>query len=275
MDREQLEANRRNWNERAARHARGRFYDLDGFVARGTPWLHPSEQEELGPVAGKSVVQLQCHLGLELLSWLRLGAARGIGLDFAETAVEHARALAERCGLQARAEFVVADVYDAPAALAAHAPFDVVYVSLGALAWLPDVARWARVCAALLTRGGVLYLREVHPMLGAVTESAGALHVTMPYFETRDPLRSDDETTYGALDERMQNTTCFQWGHGIGEIVGALLAAGFELELLHEHRDVEFHALPSMTRGADGLYRLPEAQRDLLPLSLSLRARKR
>jgi SAM-dependent methyltransferase len=275
MDHEHREANRRNWNERAELHARGRFYDLDGFVAGLTQWLHSSETAELGPVAGKSVVQLQCHLGLDLLSWLRRGATRGVGLDFSENAVAHARRLAQRCGLDARAQFVVADVYDAPAALAAHAPFDVVYVSLGALPWIPVVVRWARVCAALLPPGGLLYLREVHPMLFTLEGGEGDLRVALPYFETREPLREDDATTYGAPDQRMQHTTTFEWNHGVAEIVNAVLGAGFALELLNEHRDVEYQALPSMTRGEDGLYRLPAAQRDLVPLALSLRARKR
>ena len=138
MDSEQRETNRRNWDERAELHARGKFYDLDGFVAQSArPWLHPSEPVELGSVQGKSLVQLQCHLGLDLLSWLRLGAARGVGLDFSPNAVEHARALAQRCGLDARAQFVVSDVHDAPSAIAAHAPFDIVYVSMGALPWIP------------------------------------------------------------------------------------------------------------------------------------------
>src|SRR5689334_9169046 len=170
MDPTQRETNRRNWDERAALHARGSFYDFDGFVADGSRWLHPCEAVELGDVRGKSLVQLQCHMGQDLLSWLRLGAARGVGLDFSAPAIEHARQLAARCGLSERARFVLSDVYDAPQALAGAGPFDIVYVSVGALCWLPDVKRWAEVCAALLPPGGVLYVHESHPMLFALGE---------------------------------------------------------------------------------------------------------
>src|SRR5687767_4308557 len=135
--REELEANRRNWDERARVHARSSFYDVEGFVSgRRQLWLHPGEPDMLGSVAGKSLCQLQCHLGLEALSWARLGASRVVGLDFSRDAVETARSLAERCGLAERATFVEADVHDAVQALAGHAPFDIVYVSVGAICWL-------------------------------------------------------------------------------------------------------------------------------------------
>ena len=115
-------------------------------------------------MAGKSLVQLQCHLGIETLAWARLGAMRVVGLDFSDTALAHARSLAERCGLADRARFVLADVHDAVRALDQHAPFDVVYVSVGALLWLPSVRRWAQIYD-LLCAEGALYVREVHPML--------------------------------------------------------------------------------------------------------------
>jgi hypothetical protein len=73
------------------------------------------------------------------------------------------------------------------AALAADAPFDVVYVSVGAINWLPSITRWASVVGGLLAPGGVLYMRETHPMLQAVGERDGQFVVDGPYFETPDP----------------------------------------------------------------------------------------
>jgi hypothetical protein len=46
------------------------------------------------------------------------------------------------------------------------------------------------------------------------------------------------------------------------------------IELLHEHRDPEWKAFPRMIRNEHGLYELPADQRDNLPLTFSLRARK-
>jgi SAM-dependent methyltransferase len=273
--RDELEANRRNWDERARVHARSEFYDVEGFVAgRRELWLHPGDVADLGSVTGKSLCQLQCHLGVETLSWARLGASRVVGLDFSRDAIETARSLAERCGLSDRATFVEADVHDAPTALAGHAPFDIVYVSVGAICWLPSIARWAEAVQALLAPGGVLYVREVHPMLSSMEEREGRYQLVRPYFEVREPVRWEDGTTYTEGDTRIESAVCFEWTHGLGEIVQALLARGLQLELLREHRDAEWPALPSLVRGEDGLWRLPETARDMLPLTFSLRARR-
>jgi SAM-dependent methyltransferase len=274
MNQEYLQANRAIWNERANLHAPTKFYDLDGFVAGRRTGLHPTEPLELGSVVGKSLVQLQCHLGIETLAWARLGAIRVVGLDFSDTALAHARSLAERCGLADRARFVLADVHDAARALGDHAPFDVVYVSVGALLWLPSVRRWAEICAALLSEGGVLYVREAHPMLLTVSEDSGQLIVKSHYFERAQPSRWNEDNDYADPDARPVNTAAYDWNRGLGEIVQALVDAGFTIELLHEHRDAEWKAFPHMIRNQHGLHELPADQRDNLPLTFSLRARK-
>ncbi|MHB1526895.1 MAG: class I SAM-dependent methyltransferase [Candidatus Dormibacteria bacterium] len=93
---------------------------------------------------------MQCHIGLDTRAWARVGA-RVTGLDFSPAAITAAGEIAERAGLSDRAEFVRADVYDATDALG-HATFEVVYVSLGALCWLPSVDRWAEQVGALVAR---------------------------------------------------------------------------------------------------------------------------
>jgi SAM-dependent methyltransferase len=276
MKAEHRAANRANWDERAVIHARTSFYDVDGFVA--TPsriWLHPGAPEELGDVHGKRLVHLQCHLGVETLSWGRLGARRVVGVDFSQPAILSARATAARLGLsEDRARFVVSDVHDAAAALADEPAFDVVFVSVGAICWLPSIARWADVATSLLAPGGVLYMREVHPMLATVLEREGHLVIEAPYFESAEPRRYDDASTYADPEARLSSATSYEWCHGLGETVQALLDRGLVLEVLREHRDAEWQALPSMTRGQDGLFRLPVGWQERLPLTFSVRARR-
>ena len=88
---------------------------------------------------------------------------RSWGLDFSHSAIEAARKLAAELGLTARARFVEADLYDAPAAVAEPASFDRVFVTWEAINWLPDIARWAHIVAHFLKPGGSLYLAECHP----------------------------------------------------------------------------------------------------------------
>ena len=55
--------------------------------------------------------------------------------------------------------FVRSDVDDAVEALGAER-FDLVYTGIGAIYWLPSIARWADVVVALLRPGGRLFMRE-------------------------------------------------------------------------------------------------------------------
>ena len=70
-----IEINLRNWNERAGIHARDTTgdYRLDRFRA-GEDVLHEIEAAELGPVRGKRVLHLQCHIGRDTLCLVRRGA---------------------------------------------------------------------------------------------------------------------------------------------------------------------------------------------------------
>ena len=94
-----FETNRSWWDERVAGHVASEFYDVEGFRAGGST-LRPFELEEVGDVAGKRLAHLQCHFGLDSLSWARAGASVA-GLDFSEPAVRAATELAEETGLDA------------------------------------------------------------------------------------------------------------------------------------------------------------------------------
>lgn len=59
---EYIEANRQRWDQLTLEHEYSDFYDLEGF-RQGKDNLRPIELAELGDVAGKSRLHLQCHLG--------------------------------------------------------------------------------------------------------------------------------------------------------------------------------------------------------------------
>ena len=131
--------NREHWEELAEVHPDTEFYDVESFLS-GESTLLPLEREELGPLIeeGTTLLHLQCHFGMDTLSWAREGA-EVVGVDFSGTAVETALELAVEADLDDRTEFVEADVYDLPGVL--DREFDVVFTSYGVLAWLPDIER--------------------------------------------------------------------------------------------------------------------------------------
>jgi SAM-dependent methyltransferase len=242
-------ANRANWDERVPIHVAGTFYDLPGFVA-GKSTLQDFERVEVGDVGGRTLLHLQCHIGLDTLSWARYGAIV-TGLDFSEPALNVAGDLAARIGVTT-ARFVAADVYDAVQALAGQT-FDIVYTGRGALCWLPDLTRWARTVATLVAPGGFLYLAEFHPFADVLAEDGRTLDGD--YFQPA-PIVVDAPGTYADPDAPMTASRTYEWRHGIGDVVSALIAAGLRPEFLHEHDH--------------GHFRLPSAGG--IPLVYSLRA---
>ena len=168
-------------------HVASGFYAVDRFV-EGEDHLHGFEPEELGDVSGKRIAHLQCHFGMDTLSLARRGALV-TGVDFSAPAVAEATALASRLGIEAR--FVEANVYDAVEALGDT--YDVVYTGKGALNWIPDLAAWGRVVAALLQPGGFLYLTEYHPLSGMLDDDG--VEFEWPYFNT-GPEIWDDGSDY-------------------------------------------------------------------------------
>jgi SAM-dependent methyltransferase len=235
-----------NWNERAPAHAASPDYAFDRFVDDPTFLSHVVRFDlpRLGDISGLRGVHLQCHVGTDTISLHRLGA-RMTGLDFSDASLAQARSLA--AAANADVDFVEADVYDAPNVLD-PGRFDLVYTGIGALCWLPDVRRWAGVVAALLRPGGRLFIREEHPMLSTIDDVGedGQLRVDYAYFERPEPLVWQESGTYVTSDAAFQHTETHTWSHGIGETVTALLDAGMELTMLHEHDSAPWNALPGV-----------------------------
>lgn len=261
-----LEENLRRWNELVPIHAASRFYDVDAFLA-GRCALLPIERDELGDVAGKSLVHLQCHFGLDTLSWARRGA-RVTGVDFAPAAIAEARALAARAGLDAR--FVESEVTRAPEALGGET-FDVVFTSWGVLGWLPDLRPWARAVAALLEPGGTFYLAEIHPVVLLYGEYGESLTRSYPYFRTSEPITEEVDGTYADRSARVENRRAHSWIFELGQVVTELIEAGLRIDFLHEHDATCCAIVPTLVEGDDRLFRLPPGELSL-PLSFSLRA---
>jgi len=271
-----LAVNRAWWDERAPLHAApGSVYDLDDFRRRPDR-LHAIESDEVGDVAGKSLLHLQCHIGTDTLSWATRGATV-TGVDFSPPALEVARGLARDLGLEERSRFVESDVYGLPDVL--DGEFDIVFASWGAIEWLPDVARWFRVATHFVAPGGFVYLADGHPTSWIFQEYAAApadLHVTYPYFTTQEPLAylGPDETgSYAVPDAPTINNATHEWVHPLGSIVQAAIDAGLAVEMLHEHQAVPWKVFPFLVAGEDGLYRMPPGTPSF-PLAFSIRARK-
>ncbi len=174
------QANRALWNAWTLLHEKSEEYDVPGFRA-GRCALKPIELAEVGDVAGKTLLHLQCHFGLDTLSWARRGA-RVTGVDFSDEAIRLARSLSSELAIPA--EFIRSDIYELDRVL--DREFDIVFTSYGVLVWLSDIRLWGRTVARFLKPGGIFYIAELHPItmifdnMEPVTEYRAGLPVLSP-----------------------------------------------------------------------------------------------
>jgi SAM-dependent methyltransferase len=264
-------ANQSLWDVWTRIHAAGDHYDLAGFKAGGVR-LRPYEIELVGDVTDKSLLHLQCHFGIDTLSWARLGA-RVTGADISAVGIELATSLAAELGFP-EARFVRSNLYDLPDVL--DGEFDVVYASRGAIGWLPDIAGWAHVVAHFLAPGGTFFITEGHPVMNVFEGEGvapGELRLAYPYWEHAKPLVFPVVGSYAEPDAEVGDETEHSWDHGLGEIVTALIDAGLRIETLIEHPFLAWK-VDFLVEGADGNWFLPPGTGGELPLMFSLRATK-
>ncbi len=268
---ERIEINRRNWNERTPIHAGSEMYNVEGFKA-GRITLTDIEIREIGSVAGKSLLHLQCHFGMDTMSWARLGAD-ATGVDLSDASIDLANELNTELGLSAR--FIRSNVYDLPDLL--DEEFDIVYTALGALCWLPDLTRWGQVIARFLKPGGTFYMLDEHPA-GRIFESmqntdgSHDLALRYSYFPNPEGLLEEGERNTYAGSESI-STPVYEWQHSVSEIVNALIGAGLHIEFIHEFPFSFFQAQPQMHRCDDGWWHL-EKYGGNIPFMLSIKATK-
>ena len=263
-----LQTNQQTWDTWTPFHVESTFYDVETFKA-GRRTLDAIELAGPGDVTGKSLLHLQCHFGMDTISWARRGAIV-TGIDFSQEAIKAARALAEELSIQAT--FVHSNLYDLPHSLTGQ--FDIVFTSYGVLGWLPDLACWAQVIAYFLRPGGIFYIVEAHPVALVFDERRqdAELRVRYPYFQGPEPLREEEDGSYAAPDAPVRSVT-YVWIHPMADIIGSLLRAGLRIESFAEYPFVAWALFPWMERRADGFWQLP-VPRESIPLMFALKATK-
>lgn len=260
-----MAVNRVNWNERTAVHARSSCYDLQG-LREGRTSLKSIELCEIGDVADRALLHLQCHFGMDTISWARRGA-RATGVDFSDAAIDLARSLNDEIGTDVH--FICSNIYDLPGQI--EEEFDFVFTSYGALAWLPGIKAWADVVAGNLKPGGVFYMVEFHPYLGTLGQlESGHLAPEYSYFH-QGHFEQGNLPSYTGAD--LIKSPCWEWQHSLGEIVSALTEVGLNIEFLHEFAYCRFRAFAEMELCPDGWWRFPN-RNDSIPQMFSIRASK-
>lgn len=260
--------NRQRWNEVTPVHVESDFYDVAGFVG-GRDTLGPVERAAVGDVAGRRVLHLQCHFGMDTLSWVRLGA-RAVGVDFSDVALAKARDLARQLGYEDRVGFVEADV--TKAGIVEGGGFDIVFTSFGTIVWLSDLDGWAATIAANLARDGFFYFLDSHPLAMIFDGDQVEPRMKYPYFHDAAPdIEPSGAPDYADPDYRI-HAEGHEFAWPLQDIFGALERAGLTVFEVREYPFCGWRMFPDMELGADGYWYRTSAGKEL-PLLLGFKAR--
>lgn len=256
--------NRAHWDATTPGHLTSAFYDVDGFRA-GRDTIDDIEAAVVGDVSGLRLLHLQCHFGLDTMSWTRRGAIAA-GVDFSEVAIAAGRTLAADLGLDTR--FVVGDVLD----LDLGEEFDVVFTSHGVLGWLPELESWAATIARHLRPGGRFYLVDSHPIQWVFDDDRtdGEMRLRYDYFDRAAHIFTA-EGSYA--DPGAPLTTTAERIHPVADTLGSLIGAGLIITGYQEYDRLAWQGLPHMVCGDDGWWRLPPGS-VRIPLTMSVSAMK-
>ena len=272
-----FEANKHLWNQRTAVHKDSEFYDLAGFKA-GTNVLTPIELNEIGDVKGRSLLHLQCHFGMDTMSFSRMGA-KCVGVDLSDEAIKLAREINDE--LKLNAKFICCNVYDllveiqggskAPPleGLGKAEQFDIVFTSYGTIGWLPDLDPWAKVIAEKLKPGGFFYMAEFHPVVWMFDDEF--THIKY-YYDNREVIVTENEGTYTDRNADIKGKE-YSWNHSISEVLNALINSGLKIEFFNEHMYSPYPCFRNIVETEKGKWQI-RGMESKVPMVYSLSARK-
>ncbi|NHJ46623.1 MAG: class I SAM-dependent methyltransferase [Asgard group archaeon] len=270
MNKKYFEANRKMWDEFAKANftAENEYYSVKSFL-EGKTTLSQFMLDEIGDVKNKKLLHLQCHFGLDTLSWVREGAI-ATGIDFSGEAIRLAKKLSHQAKIEAN--FIQTNLYDLKDVL--NEQFDIVFTSIGVLCWLPDLKKWAEIIAHFLKPNGFFYIADGHPFSHIFdNDNEKELQVKYDYFEKSEPMEFIAERTYALETSDMEPHAEYEWSHSLSEIMNSLINARLKIEFLNEHPFSTMKHYKFSKKDKDGYYRLVN-QKAEIPILFSLKASK-
>lgn len=267
MQTEQLnqifDENKDAWNKRTAVHKDSAFYDVASFKA-GKSSLNKIDLEEVGEVKGKSILHLQCHFGMDTLSWAREGAVV-TGMDLSDEAINYAQRLSEE--LKIPAEFVCCNLYDLKEHL--DKEFDIIFTSYGVIGWLPDLDKWASIISHFLKPGGTFHLIEFHPVVWMFDDEFKEIKYA---YHNAEIISEQSSGTYTDREAAIQYSE-HSWNHSLGEVINALVKHGLRIDHLNEFPYSYYNCFNNVVQGEDGYWRV-RGLGNKIPMMYSIKAAK-
>jgi SAM-dependent methyltransferase len=236
MDRKKItEANREAWNEVTPLHQKARKINLEEkFKEKGYSLLDPIETKKLQEiiVKGMSIAHLCCNNGRELLSILNaFEAESGVGFDISDEAIKEAYSLQQISGLNCK--FKRTNVYEIDEEY--FNSFDLVYITVGALSWLPDMEELFQIASNLLKPKGQLFMYEMHPFLDMLDpeNKKDPLNIKESYFKVEPWIENTGIDYLGKTKYKAKTT--IEFSHKLSDIINAIIKSGIQITEFNEY----------------------------------------
>ena len=168
------------------------------------------------------------------MSLKRLGANYCVGFDISDNAIDEAKKRAAKFKIDC--EFIRTDVLEISEKF--HGKFNLVYITIGALSWIPDKKKYFEKASNLLVDGGQLFIYEHHPF-GSIfpydDEFDGELKVIHKYFDKEVWEEFCGIDYYGGACYK--SSPSYEFPYTFGELLTLIAECGFSLQKLHEYPD--------------------------------------
>jgi len=235
-----FESNRTAWNQALEYHQKARSNSLKIAFENPDFTTFKSEYddillEKLSHIDfnGKTISQMQCGNGRELLSLMKFGAKEAVGFDISDSAVAEAEELAQIANLNAK--FVRTNILEIDEKYNAY--FDFIYISEGSLQWFPDLNEYFGAISKLLKKNGQILISEMHPFVyffenGFDFEQQNFEKLTS-YFQKGAYNYETGLDYIGGIE--YESSECFWFMHKMSDIISAVLKNGIEIQSFDEY----------------------------------------
>ena len=217
-----VEVNRQMWNATAAVHEQAYVHDLRNRIQADDFTTFDAVEQKIFKqlnLQGKSVAQVCCNNGRELIAVKKAGAGRCVGFDVSDDFIQQARELTELGKVDV--EFVRTNVYELPEEY--FNQFDIVYITIGVFGWLPDADKFIEILVNLLKPNGHIFIYEMHPILNMFEGDQGQTFV-YSYFDTEpDYVESDPDYMDSSVTIEKPS---YWFSHKLSDIIGGLIKNG-------------------------------------------------
>jgi SAM-dependent methyltransferase len=225
--------NRKAWNAAIPQHKKAMdekwdtMYSDPHFIFQKGVELE--ELRKIG-IKGKRIAHFSCNNGIELMSLKRMGASRCVGFDICDAAVDEALMRSGKFNIEC--EFIRTNVLDIPENY--NNSFDLVYVTVGALVWIPDLTAYIKKAADLLVKGGYLFIYEHHPYASIFTfdEEKDPLTVVDHYFKEGVEEWTDGLDYYAGSEYKSPPT--YEFPYTISKLLNAVASNNMNLKVFNE-----------------------------------------